>query len=412
MKIYRLSEVKTNQLRKLYLSGNIDEDQFNSADKFFKEYPAFEKEIDWNRGLKITWDDLEKVIKKERNTKSQVKNKIRKGLEGFKEGKDYLILDKGSYNGESWVAYQPFTWEASRMIASHYVEPSNNEYGEVKDAGWCTAYQKDRKFWDDHNGIEAFIYICGRSIPTRKIAISISIRKYDADANEFLHSLNNLNFNIWDFTDYNDTVKEDKLLKAVPNLHDLIEKAYNNWENKYKENTLSKLKFNPKTNKYDYDGSLLSRGLKYFLAKDRDGFIINFGEVTGIFDCSRLGLTSLKGVPLSVEYFICNENKLTSLKGSPQIVKYNFECNSNQLTSLEGSPREVGGNFSCSDNQLTSLKGAPKTVGGSFDCRYNHLTSLNGAPQYVDRNFYYYKNPDLHSLDGIGKVRGEIVKDY
>ena len=65
MKIYRLQELKTNQLRKLYLNGNIDEDQFNSADKFFKEHPVFEKEIDWNKGLKITWDDLEKVINKE-----------------------------------------------------------------------------------------------------------------------------------------------------------------------------------------------------------------------------------------------------------------------------------------------------------------------------------------------------------
>ena len=46
MKIYRLKEFKTNQLRKLYLNGNIDEDQFNAADEFFKEHSAFEKEID------------------------------------------------------------------------------------------------------------------------------------------------------------------------------------------------------------------------------------------------------------------------------------------------------------------------------------------------------------------------------
>ena len=51
MKIYRLKEFKTNQLRKLYLNGNITEDQFNAADKFFKDHSAYEKEIDWNKGF-------------------------------------------------------------------------------------------------------------------------------------------------------------------------------------------------------------------------------------------------------------------------------------------------------------------------------------------------------------------------
>ena len=80
MKIYRLKESKTNQLRKLLNNGNITEDQFNKADAFFKKYSAFENEIDWNRGLNITWDDLKAVIYKERNSESQTKKKIRKGL--------------------------------------------------------------------------------------------------------------------------------------------------------------------------------------------------------------------------------------------------------------------------------------------------------------------------------------------
>ena len=239
MKIYRLSEVKTNQLRKLYLNGNIDEDQFNAADEFFKTHSTYEKEIDWNRGLDITWEDLEKVIKKERNTKSQASKKIRKGLEGFEEGKDYLILDEGIYNGEPWTAYQPFTWEASRMIASHYIEPSRNENGEIKDAGWCTSYQKNRTYWDIHNNIEAFIYLCGESIPTNKIAISISEEDSDASGCDFLYSTYSFNFNIWDFEDYNHTIEEDELLDVVPNLYDLIEKAYDNWENKTKASFLS-----------------------------------------------------------------------------------------------------------------------------------------------------------------------------
>ena len=56
-----------------------------------------------------------------------------------------------------------------------------------------------------------------------------------------------------------------------------------------KEKELNKLKsmftFNPQTNRYDYDGDLDSDTLINFVSEDKDGFIINFGKVTGKFDC-------------------------------------------------------------------------------------------------------------------------------
>ena len=431
MRIYRLKEAKTSQLRKLYLNGNIDEKQFEIADKFFKTYSAFENEIDWNRGLNITWDDLKAVIYKERNSESQTKKRIRKGLEGFEEGKDYLVIEET----DSYTAYQPFTWEASRMIASHYVEPSRNEDGKIEDANWCTAYQKDRDYWDAHNGIEAFIYICGGTIPTKKVAISISKEEYDANGSEFLYSTDTLNFNIWDFDDYNYTIEEDKLLEIVPDLYDLIEKAYKIWKDKKEKELFSKLKLNPQTNKYDYDGDLDRNALNdFFVSEDKDGFTINFGKITGNFYCFELGLTSLKGAPQEVggrfdcsrnqltslegapqtvgEGFDCSWNKLTSLEGAPQTVDGDFVCSYNKLTSLKGAPQIVGRHFSCRGNQLTSLEGAPQTVGWNFSCSGNKLTSLKGAPQKVGGYFYCYSNPSLHSLYGIGEVRGEIIKDF
>ena len=451
MKIYRLKEAKTNQLRKLLNNGKITEDQFNKADEFFKKYSAFENEIDWNRGLNITWDDLKAVIYKERNSESQTKKKIRKGLEGFTEGKDYLVLEET----DSYVAYQPFTWEASRMIASHYVEPSRNEEGEIEDADWCTAYQKDRDYWDEHNEIEAFIYICGEDIPFKKVAVSISKEEYDANNNEFLYSTGNLNFNIWDFYDDNYNIEEDELLEVVPNLYDLIEKAYKNWKNKNKDSISSKLKLNPQTNRYDFEGSLFRSKLKEYVNTNGDGFTINFGKIKGKFDCSGLYLTSLKGAPTEVGRdfdccsnqltslkgapkkvggnFYCSNNQLTSLKGAPQTVGKRFECSENQLTSLKGAPKKVGESFWCGNNQLTSLEGAPQTVGKDFWCNDNQLTSLEGAPQTVGEGFYCYdnqltslkgapqivggcfncsSNPNLHSLDGIGKVKGLIRKSF
>ena len=402
MKIYRLKEAKTSQLRKLYLNGNIDEKQFEIADKFFKTYSAFENEIDWNRGLNITWDDLKAVIYKERNSESQTKKKIRKGLEGFTEGKDYLVIEEtGSY-----TAYQPFTWEASRMIASHYVEPSKNEDGDLDDADWCTAYQKDRDYWDEHNKIEAFIYICGDSIPSKKVAISISKEEYDASGSEFLYSTGSLNYNIWDFDDYNETIEEDELLEVVPDLYALIEKAYKKWENKHKEDIFSKLKLNPKTKRYACDGDLDSSDLKLFVSENKDGFTINFGKVTGHFDCSELALVSLKGAPTEVGgYFDCHNNRLTSLKGAPQIVGGRFDCSRNQLTSLEGAPTEVGEGFNCYNNRLTSLEGAPQKIGGDFSCFGNQLTSLVGAPREVDWSFDCSKNK-LTSLEGAPQTVG------
>ena len=405
MKIYRLKESKTTQLKKLLKNGNITEEQFQIADEFFKKYSAFENEIDWNRGLKITWDDLKAVIYKERNSESQTKKKIRKGLEGFTEGKDYLVLEEtGSY-----TAYQPFTWEASRMIASHYVEPSRNEDGKIEDANWCTAYQKDRTYWDGHNKIEAFIYICGESIPTKKVAVSISEEDYDASGSEFLYYTGSLNYNIWDFDDYNYLIEKKELLKVVPNLYALIKKAYKNWENKNEESISSKLKLNPQTNRYACDGDLDSSDLKLFVSENKDGFTINFGKVTGHFDCSELALVSLKGAPTEVGgYFDCHNNRLTSLKGAPQKVGGGFFCYGNNLTSLKGAPTEVGRDFICSDNLLTSLEGAPQEVGGRFDCSRNQLTSLEGAPKEIGGWFDCSDNR-LTSLEGAPqKIGGDF----
>ena len=186
---------------------------------------------------------------------------------------------------------------------------------------------------------------------------------------------------------------------------------------KERESLLKKFLYNPQTNRYDYDGDLNKNDLSILVSEDKDGLIINFGKVTGSFDCSSLGLKSLKGAPKKVGgKFDCSFNQLTSLEGAPQTVSGNFYCYHNKLTSLEGAPKEVGGGFYCSYNQLIFLKGAPREVGGiiggSFDCSNNQLPSLEGAPKKVGGNFYCRSNINLHSIDGIGEVKGEIFKDF
>ena len=178
---------------------------------------------------------------------------------------------------------------------------------------------------------------------------------------------------------------------------------------KEKESLLKDLLYNPQTNRYDYNGSLDKDVLSTFVSEDKDGFTINFGKITGYFNCSNLDLVSLKGAPTEIGGdFRCGSNQLTSLEGAPQKVGGSFYCDINQLTSLEGAPIEVGESFICSYNQLTSLKGAPQIVDGSFWCENNQLTSLEGAPQKVGGNLNC-KNNYLTSLEGAPqKVGGDF----
>ena len=52
-----------------------------------------------------------------------------------------------------------------------------------------------------------------------------------------------------------------------------------------------------------------------------------------------------------------------------------FNCSGNGLTTLDGSPRTIGGNFSCYANVLTTLEGSPIKIGGYYHCGFNQLIS-------------------------------------
>ena len=108
---------------------------------------------------------------------------------------------------------------------------------------------------------------------------------------------------------------------------------------------------------------------------------IQFGIVTGNFDCSW--------------------NKLKSLKGSPIKVLRNFDCNGNKLTSLEGGPVEVGGSYYCSRNKLTSLEGGPKELGVYLDCDVNPINI-----QYSKYSSYqeYMSNLSIYEIKPLSNI--------
>ena len=428
----RIYEKKDSLIKK---NPNLTEEQKQEIIAVLAKHPSYESKIDWNRNSKLTYEEFLNVLR------PLYINDL--DFRGLVEGEDYdLLLDKPNEK-----LYFIHTYIASKIIASNAVEPKlwtelpywcgeeeftdeahafgyfDSEHGNMKPgAKWCISMQTSDRYWNQYEENFYFVFWIrdNKSLgDNQKIAISID-KKNGRIAKNFNALDNMVSLNIPQY------------------IGDAISKNFNNFKEKRKEinkrSLLSKFTLNPSTNRYDCDESLNKDKLINFVSEDREGFTINFGKITGDFDCSGLGLTSLKGAPQEVSrdfycfenqltslegapqtiggWFSCHHNQLTSLEGAPQTVGGSFICPYNQLTSLKGAPRKVGGDFWCFYNQLTSLEGAPKEVGGSFDCRHNQLISLVGAPQKVGRDFYCHGNPNLHSLDGIGEVKGEIYKDF
>jgi hypothetical protein len=65
-----------------------------------------------------------------------------------------------------------------------------------------------------------------------------------------------------------------------------------------------------------------------------------------------------------------------------------FNCVDNTLTSLNGSPKNVLGDFNCSHNLITSLEGGPVAVGGDYCIGANKLLDLTGCPNFIGRHLY------------------------
>ena len=403
----RLYEKKDHLIRR---NPNLTDEEKQEIIELLGKHPSYENKIDWNKSNSLTYEDFLSVLRP-----LYINDLDPRGLI---EGEDYNIL----YESEDEVLYSVYTHNASKILASNAVEPEmwtkipfwcgeeefndeahafghfDSKHGDMKPgAKWCISMQTSDRYWNQYSPDFHFFFWFrnnNRLRTNKKIAISV----------------------------YKDTWEVAELYNGADNeikmeLPSYIMKAIDKERKNYKEKEINKLKsiftFNPHTNRYDYDGDLDRNILKNFLSEDKDGFIINFGKVTGNFDCSIIGLKSLKGAPQEVGgSFDCSWNYLISLEGAPQKVGRNFKCSENQLTSLEGAPQKVSGSFRCYNNQLTSLEGAPTEIDEDFWCSFNQLTSLKGAPQTIGRDFYCEGNPNLHSLDGIGEVRGDIFKDF
>ena len=410
----RLYEKKDHLIRR---NPNLTDEQKQEIIELLGKHPSYENKIDWNKNNSLTYEDFIKVLRP-----LYINDLDPRGLI---EGEDYDIL----YESDDEVLYIVRTYNASKILASNSVEPElwtkipswcgeaektdeahafghfDSEHGKMKPgAKWCISMQTSDLHWNQYS-TDFYFFFWFRDKASlknsRKIAIEVSKKTWEVALL------------------YNGADNEIKT--SLPSyIMEAIENEKEDFKKKEINKIKSKLKLNPQTNRYDYDGDLDNEALRNFVSEDKDGFTINFGKITGYFNCSHLGLKSLKGAPTEVsKWFECTNNKftslegapqtvrsfycyynlLTSLKGAPQTVDGDFKCSDNFLTSLEGAPTKIGGTFNCSNNKLSSLKGAPQEVGGSFSCSYNQLSSLKGAPQEVE-GWFYCSNNQLTSLEG------------
>ena len=403
----RFYEKKDHLIRR---NPNLTDGEKQEIIELLGKHPSYENNIDWNKSNSLTYNDFLSILRP-----LYINDLDPRGLV---EGKDYDIL----YESDSEALYSVYTYDASRILASNNVAPKmwtkipswcgreeftdeahafghfDSEHGDMKPgAKWCISMQTSDKYWENYKEDFLFFFWFRNKASlrnNRKIAIGVSKRTWEVALI------------------YNGA---DKEIEIEPPSY--ITQSIENEKKDFKEKEINRLKsiftLNPQTNRYDYDGNLDSDILSTFVSEDKEGFIINFGKVTGNFNCSGLDLISLEGAPQVVGgNFECYYNNLTSLEGAPQKVGRNFNCKGNHLATLKGAPQKVSGGFWCYINRLISLEGAPQTVGECFDCSYNQLTSLKGAPKTVDGNFDCRKNFNLHSLDGIGEVKGKIYKDF
>ena len=399
----RLYEKKDHLINR---NRNLTSEQKAEIIEILGRHPSYENKIDWNKSNSLTYEDFLKVLR------PLYINEL--DPRGLVEGKDYDLL----INNRGEQLYIIYTYEASKILASNSVEPEmwtripswcgeeektdkahafghfDSEHEDLKPgAKWCISMQTSDNYWKQYSENFCFFFWFRNKASlrnNRKIAIGV----------------------------YKSTWRIGVVYNGADNeirtpLPSYIIEAINGEKDNYKEKELNKIKsmltFNPNTSRYDYDGDLDNIALKNFLSEDRNGFIINFGGVTGSFNCYGLGLTSLKGAPQKVGgFFGCRNNKLTSLEGAPKEVGKDFNCSNNQLTSLKGAPKEVSGSFVCSENQLNSLEGAPQIIGGFFDCSGNQLTSLEGAPQTVGGSFKCSNNSLTSLIGAPQKVGGSF----
>ena len=449
---FKMLEKKDHLINRL---NTLTYEQKAEAIDFFNKHPNYESEIDWNR-KDLTWADFEKVINKERVSKSQIPNFV-------KEGKHYLTL----YKGKGITIYQPLTYVASRYLASKEVAP----YIEGK---WCIAYQKEKSYWDRYSIDEenAFLFIF---TDDTKYALQITM-----DLPSSSSSLNeNIRDSLYDdyydqawsnlYEEYRDKVdngeidseeysEEDYIENNIyARLDDIIssieEETYNS-----PRNMIDYLLSNEIITVWDADDNSLTSSDALKCLEELPGItleqLFNFCQEAArnmylVYDMQDEDiaivekLEQLKAETLKKEFW--SLYKKSQKKGTPFVFKGdltrgnlydidddgllkkdsdgniigfkvkidklvgNFNLSDMWFEGIENFPTEVTGNFTvCLGKSVTKLENCPNIVGGHFDIRNTQLQTLEGSPEYVGGDFLCGGRNSIKSLEALKGAPAQV----
>lgn len=178
------------------------------------------------------------------------------------------------------------------------------------------------------------------------------------------------------------------------------------------------------------DGSIDVQGNVYFWGpKPGSKLPFKFRNITGEFSMESLDLTNLVGCPENVgssggeTYFtIADFPKLKSLEGGPKVVYGEYIINDcPSLTSLKGLPESVD-DLSIGKTGFTSLEGLPKRIDGMLHLHLNSkLWDPKGLEDVIISGHLYMSGSPLCSIavhfgvkdqEGIGYRTTEYVGNF
>jgi len=393
-----------NKNRFIDANPNLTEDQKEELKKFFLKYPHLESKMgDWQKSKDWTWETFQPVMDEAKKTSFEKKQGT---IDGLVINKDYRII----YDDGSMQVYEPLTHKGSWILASNAVGPeiwtplpswystSNADEDYIKKdntslysgAKWCISMKHSSKYWDDYisRGI-AFLFIINNNAEIdnfKKLAFTQHFTNEEPSALDIFDAADN-------------SISSRNYLLAHPD----INKAYEIWLRKsmatgaeYVDNLLTKgilVKVGDEFDCKDTSKANISR-----IFDPETDFFIKFRKWYGDWNCNGDPHVMVRCPREVYGNFNCSGLGLKSLKGSPSIVRGNFICENNELTSLEGAP-EVVRDFKAGHNNLKSLRG-PKKVLGCLYAGHNQLQTFEGMPEVkglLDVSF----NPDLKSYDGL-----------
>jgi hypothetical protein len=403
-------------------------------------------------------------------SKSSFKKAVRdKGLDALTEGKDYIIVyngpkekdipppDEDGFDAYSfdrgYIGYVPLHYEASKVIASSRVGSCVGQ--------WCTAYQKDSGYWDDHvvANDETLVYFVYYPNEKEQHHPESWAWKYAGVYNPKYQEFSEY----YDSKDRDDVegpfskdVVDDIILPRMPDVAKLVDRipgeirwSLEEFKGKQLGVVVDTVEEDGKEVHYIDSRLVIIRaaGFKGFsedirlrnverleiakVAQYEPGRWISEAHVKKLsiyksglpttnvkdylpkhvyhLELESVKLQNLKFLSEAYEYISridINHADIETLIGIPRVDVFHMDqCLS--LTTLTGLPEKMHEVFIADTPTITSLKGSPKEVATfRFQCVYNNrLASLEGGPEIVHQSYTIYTT-EVRSLKGFPKVIG------